>query len=72
MRKNASSSFKLQVSTSEMVAGTIGAMAARGLFGRNRSDVANHILTQWIWQNADQLARQGIVLSGPEAGGDGT
>jgi hypothetical protein len=37
-------------------------LAKLGILGKTKAEVANRIVTDWIWHNEDRLLRQGIPL----------
>lgn len=37
-------------------------MAEWGHFGKSKSQVAERIINDWLWNNEDRLSRQGIKL----------
>lgn len=37
-------------------------LAERGLYGKNKAEVANFILREWIWSNTSKLKEHGVNL----------
>jgi hypothetical protein len=62
-KRNASQSAKLQLTAPAMTQRVLDEMAAAGLFGSNRAEVATYLLQNWIQQNAEFLRGNGIALS---------
>lgn len=60
--KNPIGSRRAQLSLSESVDQVLEEVAALGLLGKTKAEVAARIITQWIWDNEDRLGRQGIKL----------
>jgi hypothetical protein len=42
----------------------LGELATRGLFGKNKAEVANAIIGRWLWDNYEQIEKHGVRLSG--------
>jgi hypothetical protein len=43
-------------------------LAERGIFGKNKAEVAVTILRHWLWDNEEKLTRQSIQLTGVKKG----
>jgi hypothetical protein len=37
-------------------------LAEKGLYGKNKAEVATFILREWIWSNTDKLKDHGVVV----------
>ena len=59
--KNSVLTERFQLSLSENLAAVLAQLAELGL-GKNKAEIATWIITDWVWNNADRLARQGIFL----------
>jgi len=55
---------KLQVTVDQTIDRVLDEMAARGINGSTRSEVACFILRGWMWDNEEKLLRQGVALAG--------
>jgi len=43
-------------------------IAALGLLGKTKAEVAARIITDWIWNNEDRLGRQGALIRAKASG----
>ena len=59
--KNTVATERFQLSLSRNLATVLGQLAELGL-GKTKAEIATWIITDWVWNNADRLARQGILL----------
>ncbi|MFZ0305135.1 MAG: hypothetical protein WAL75_20765 [Terracidiphilus sp.] len=59
--KNSVPTERFQLSLSENLAAVLAKLAELGL-GKNKAEIATWIITDWVWNNADRLAKQGIFL----------
>lgn len=59
--KKTSATGKLQVSLDVRVIELLDELAAHGLLGSARSEVAGWILHEWVWNNYDRLISLNIV-----------
>jgi hypothetical protein len=59
--KNSVSTERFQLSLSGNLAAVLAQLAELGL-GKTKAEIATWIITDWVWNNADQLAKQGIFL----------
>ncbi|MGB8028330.1 MAG: hypothetical protein WCF30_01585 [Terracidiphilus sp.] len=59
--KNSVPTEMLQLSLSENLAAVLAQLAELGL-GKNKAEIATWIITDWVWNNGDRLAGQGIFL----------
>jgi hypothetical protein len=53
---------RAQLSLSDTASAILDQLAALGILGKTRAEIASRIVTDWIWNNEDRLARQGISL----------
>jgi hypothetical protein len=53
---------RAQLSLSESASAILEQVADLGILGKNKTEVATRIVTDWIWSNEDRLLRQGITL----------
>lgn len=60
--KNPVGTERVQMSLSDTANGVLGQLAEIGILGKTKAEIATRIVTDWIWQNEDRLARQGILL----------
>jgi hypothetical protein len=60
--KNRIRSRRAQLSLSDTTDRILQQVANIGILGKTRAEVATRIITDWIWENEDRLARQGIKL----------
>lgn len=61
-RRKATETVRLQLTVAEATDRALEEMATMGILGRNKAEVAHWIITDWLWSNAEQLARSGIVI----------
>jgi len=66
-RVNAVETRKLQLTVDIVTDHVIGAIAALGIHGTNKSDVAGSILRMWLWDNQTKLRENGVVFATPRA-----
>ena len=60
--KNKVSTERAQLSISYNTNRILEEVARLGLLGKTKAEVAARIVSDWIWENEDRLARQGISL----------
>jgi hypothetical protein len=60
--KNPVPTERVQLSLSETASAILGQLAALGILGKTKTEIASRIVTDWIWNNEDRLLRQGISL----------
>jgi hypothetical protein len=53
---------RAQLSISDTTNRILQEVADLGILGKTKAEVANRIVTDWIWANEDRLLRQGIQL----------
>ena len=53
---------RVYLSLSKSVAAVLAQLGDMGILGKNETDVATWIVTDWIWRNQKDLAAQGIPL----------
>jgi len=63
-KRNAVDTVKLPLSLDTHTHRILGELAIKGLFGKNRAEVANAIINRWLWDNYDQVQQHGVRLSG--------
>ena len=68
-RTNAVDTTKLQVTIDVVTDRLMGEIAALGLHGANRSEVACSIIRMWIWENQGKLRDSGIEIRRTPVGG---
>lgn len=59
--KNSVPTERFQLSLSENLSAILTQLAGLGL-GKTKAEIATWIITDWVWNNEDRLARQGILL----------
>jgi hypothetical protein len=59
--KNTIQTERFQLSLSKNLAAVLAQLAELGL-GKTKAEIATWIITDWVWNNEDRLARQGIFL----------
>jgi hypothetical protein len=57
---------RIYLSLSKSAAAVLAQLGDMGILGKNETDVATWIVTDWIWRNQKDLAAQGIPLRQPE------
>lgn len=62
-RRNRIDTVKVPMSLDSTLDGVLEKLAERGVFGKNKAEVACAILWNWVWANEGQLGRQGIRLN---------
>jgi hypothetical protein len=62
-RNNRVATIKLPLSLDSTMNRILEELANRGIFGKNRAEVAVGVLWKWIWDNEDKLGRQGVHLA---------
>jgi hypothetical protein len=60
--KNPVGTERVQMSLSDTANGVLERLAEIGILGKTKAEIATRIVTDWVWQNEDRLARQGIPL----------
>ena len=60
--KNPVTTERVQLSLSETTSAILEQLAEIGVLGKTKTEIASRIVTDWIWNNEDRLARQGISL----------
>ena len=63
-RKNPIRTERAQLSLSDNTNRILQEIAGLGILGKTKAEIANRIVTDWIWANEDKLMRQGIHLRG--------
>jgi hypothetical protein len=61
-RTNAVQTTKLQLTIDVVTDRLVGEIAALGIHGANKSEVASSILRMWIWENQAKLRDSGIEI----------
>lgn len=61
-RANATGTTKLQLTVDVTTDRLVGEIAALGIHGVNKSEVACSILRMWIWENQSKLRESGIDI----------
>jgi hypothetical protein len=61
-RRNKAATVRLQLSVDPTTNDVLEDLASLGVFAKNRAEVATAILSQWVWENEEKLARRGIEL----------
>lgn len=59
--KNSVPTERVQLSLSVNLCAVLAQLAELGL-GKSKAEIATWIITDWVWNNADRLAGQGIFL----------
>lgn len=62
MRLQIHSGPSAQLSLSGNTTRILRELADLGILGKTKAEIANRIVTDWIWANEDRLLRQGIGL----------
>ena len=57
---------RIYLSLSNSAAAVLAQLGDMGILGKNETDVATWIVTDWIWRNQKDLAEQGIALRQPK------
>lgn len=65
--KNQTGSKRAQLSISDNTDRILAEVALLGILGKTKAEVANRIVTEWIWDNEDRLLRQGIQVRNRES-----
>jgi hypothetical protein len=60
--KNPVRTERVQLSLPESASIILDQLAAIGILGKTKPEIATRIVTEWIWNNEDRLLRQGISL----------
>jgi hypothetical protein len=60
--KNPVRTERAQLSLSDSTNAILEQLAELGILGKTKSEIANRIVTDWIWANEDRLLRHGIPL----------
>jgi len=60
--RNRTGTIRVPLSLDPITDGVLERLAAIGLFGKNKAQVAATILGQWVWDNEEKLGRHGIKL----------
>jgi hypothetical protein len=63
-RRNQVDTVKLPLSLDIHTHRVLGELVIRGLFGKNRAEVASAIISRWLWDNYEQIEKHGVRLSG--------
>jgi hypothetical protein len=66
--KNPVGTERVQLSLSETANDVLEQLAAIGIIGKTKAEIATRIVTDWIWRNEDRLLRQGIPLARKSSG----
>ena len=61
-KKNPVRTERAQMSLSDSTNAILEQLAAIGILGKTRAEIASRIITDWIWNNEDRLLRHGIPL----------
>jgi hypothetical protein len=61
-RRNRVGTVKVPLSLDPTTDRVLEELAGIGIFGKNKAEVGSSILREWIWENEDKLARQGVRL----------
>ena len=61
--KNAVGTERVQMSLSDTANRVLEQLAAVGILGKTKAEIATRVVTDWIWENEDRLLRQGISLA---------
>ena len=64
-RANATGTTKLQLTVDVTTDRLVSEIAALGIHGVNKSEVACSILRMWIWENQAKLRENGIGIRRP-------
>jgi hypothetical protein len=67
-KKNPVRTERAQLSLSDSTNAILEQLAAIGILGKTRAEIASRIVTDWIWNNEDRLLRQGIPLRQKRSG----
>jgi hypothetical protein len=67
-KKNPVRTERAQMSLSDSTNAILEQLAAIGILGKTRAEIASRIITDWIWNNEDRLLRQGIPLRQKRSG----
>jgi hypothetical protein len=67
-KKNQVRTERAQLSLSDSTNAILEQLAAIGILGKTRAEIASRIVTDWIWNNEDRLLRQGIPLRQKRSG----
>ena len=62
-RRNLIGTVKVPISFDATTDRILERLAAIGIFGKNKAQVAAAIVRTWIWENEEKLNRQGVALS---------
>jgi len=65
-RSNAVETSKLQLTVDVNTDRLIGEIAALGIHGVNRGEVAVAIIRMWIWENQQKLRDTGVQIKPPQ------
>lgn len=65
-RTTATDTTKLQLTVDVNTDWLVGEIAALGIHGVTKSEVASAILRMWIWENQAKLRENGIALRRPQ------
>ncbi len=60
--KNPVRTKRAQLSLSDTANTILEQLADLGILGKTKAEIANRIVTDWIWNNEDRLLRHGIPL----------
>lgn len=63
-QRNKQRTARIELSVSENIDRVLREIAADGILGKTKTEVATWIVTNWIWSNEDRLHRQNIFLKG--------
>ena len=61
-RSNIAETTKLQLTVDVVTDRLVGEIAALGIHGVNKSEVASSIIRMWIWENHEKLRDSGIEI----------
>ncbi len=62
-KRNRTTTVRVPLSLDPTTDKILQELASIGPFGRNKAQVAANILSRWIWDNEEKLARRGIEIT---------
>jgi hypothetical protein len=62
-RQALSERAKLQLTVDAVTDRMVGELAAIGIHGTSKAEVACSILRMWLWENQDKLRQNGVFVS---------
>jgi hypothetical protein len=66
--KNRTGTVRVILSLDSTTSDLLERIARLGIFGKNKAEVGASILRDWIWDNQDRLAQQGVKLTADKEG----